>query len=509
MPHPAGPDVAPYAAAAPRGACPPRFPGSAGRRAGRAAEVRANDTDYAFRATSVVHLADRRDRRRRRAGLTPDGDAATTAPLYVARVRPARRGRLLHQPEPRRALGRQRAERRTTPRAVLGHPHPAARARSATARAGTGHAVRAAARRRRRRSTRCCPAPTAARWTRSSTSCGWSRTSGRSAACGTPATSPPAASPMSCASCRTSLGRAGRPRRALARRHVLAAGPARGQRGRLHVDRRRRPARHRRCTGGATTASISAGQLLLADMGVETDELYTADVTRTLPVDGEWSPAQRQVYRAVQEAQAAGIAEVKAGADFLAAHRAAMYVLADHLHTWGILPVTADVSLRRRPRAPGRRAAPPVHAARHVAHARHRRPRLRARPQRDVPRRPAAGRLRAHRRARPVLPGQRPVGPGRVPRHRRAHRGRHRWSPTATPVNLSATLPRDPDEITAWMRDVQNTPAAARERRTSRCGRSAGCRAGWSSRTPSWSSASAARPARAGSASTPPTAGSS
>ena len=43
---------------------------------------------------------------------------------------------------------------------------------------------------------------------------------------------------------------------------------------------------HRRCTGGATTASIAPGQLLLADMGVETDELYTADVTRTMPVDG-------------------------------------------------------------------------------------------------------------------------------------------------------------------------------------------------------------------------------
>ena len=40
----------------------------------------------------------------------------------------------------------------------------------------------------------------------------------------------------------------------------------------------------------------------------------------------------------MQEAQAAGIAEVKAGADFLAAHRAAMWVLADHLHSWGILP---------------------------------------------------------------------------------------------------------------------------------------------------------------------------
>ena len=95
------------------------------------------------------------------------------------------------------------------------------------------------------------------------------------------------------------------------------------------------------------------GQLLLADMGVETDELYTADVTRTLPIDGRYTPDQLRIYRAVYEAQTAGIAEVKAGADFLAAHRAAMWVLADHLHSWGILPVTADVSCADDPERPG------------------------------------------------------------------------------------------------------------------------------------------------------------
>ena len=89
------------------------------------------------------------------------------------------------------------------------------------------------------------------------------------------------------------------------------------------------------------------------------------------------------------EAQAAGIAEVKAGADFLAAHRAAMWVLADHLHCWGVLPVPAEVVLRRRPGAARRRPAPPLHAARHLAHARHRRARLRAGARRGLPRRHA------------------------------------------------------------------------------------------------------------------------
>ena len=99
--------------------------------------------------------------------------------------------------------------------------------------------------------------------------------------------------------------------------------------------------------------SVEAGQLLLADMGAETDQLYTADVTRTLPVSGRWSPAQLKVYRAVQEAQAAGMAEVKAGADFLAAHRAAMWVLADYLHSWGIVAEPPRVSCAEDPDKPG------------------------------------------------------------------------------------------------------------------------------------------------------------
>ncbi|MHA3703171.1 aminopeptidase P family protein [Jatrophihabitans sp. YIM 134969] len=98
---------------------------------------------------------------------------------------------------------------------------------------------------------------------------------------------------------------------------------------------------------------IEDGQLLLADMGVETTSMYTADVTRTLPVNGRWTEDQLKVYRAVFEAQAAGIDAVKAGADYLAANRAAMWVLADHLHHWGILPVTAEVSCGDDPEAPG------------------------------------------------------------------------------------------------------------------------------------------------------------
>ncbi|KQS65749.1 aminopeptidase P family protein [Modestobacter sp. Leaf380] len=98
---------------------------------------------------------------------------------------------------------------------------------------------------------------------------------------------------------------------------------------------------------------IVAGQLLLADMGVETTSLYTADVTRTMPVSGSWTPVQRRVYDAVREAHLAGIAEVRAGNAFLAAHAAAQWVLADHLHRWGVTAWSADDALHPDLARPG------------------------------------------------------------------------------------------------------------------------------------------------------------
>jgi Xaa-Pro aminopeptidase len=101
---------------------------------------------------------------------------------------------------------------------------------------------------------------------------------------------------------------------------------------------------------------VVAGQLLLADMGVESTSLYTADITRTLPVDGAWTPLQRRVYGAVQEANRAGIAEVRAGNPFLAAHHAAQWVLADYLRHWGVLEHKPDDALHPDPARPGAQA---------------------------------------------------------------------------------------------------------------------------------------------------------
>jgi Xaa-Pro aminopeptidase len=91
------------------------------------------------------------------------------------------------------------------------------------------------------------------------------------------------------------------------------------------------------------TGEVREGDLVLIDAGVEVDSLYTADITRTLPVSGTFTDAQREVYDAVYAAQEAGIAAVKPGAKFSDVHAAAIRVIAEHLHAWGLLPEGVSV----------------------------------------------------------------------------------------------------------------------------------------------------------------------
>lgn len=92
---------------------------------------------------------------------------------------------------------------------------------------------------------------------------------------------------------------------------------------------------------------VQSGDMLLLDAGVECDYLYTADVTRTMPINGTFSATQRRIYELVLKAQRAGIAAVKPGAKFSEPHEAAMRVIADGLFELGILDVEPDVALRR------------------------------------------------------------------------------------------------------------------------------------------------------------------
>ncbi|WP_431040948.1 aminopeptidase P family protein [Streptomyces sp. P1-3] len=92
---------------------------------------------------------------------------------------------------------------------------------------------------------------------------------------------------------------------------------------------------------------LDARELLLLDAGVETDTLYTADITRTLPLSGRFTSVQRQVYDLVLAAQEAGIAALKPGASFRDFHRACMRVISEGLAEWGVLK-SAEGDFHRR-----------------------------------------------------------------------------------------------------------------------------------------------------------------
>ena len=94
--------------------------------------------------------------------------------------------------------------------------------------------------------------------------------------------------------------------------------------------------------------AVEPGQLVLVDAGVEVDSLYTADVTRTIPVDGRFTEAQRRIYQAVLDAADAAFARAGTpGCRFKDVHAAAMEVIAARLEEWGMLPegVSATDSL--------------------------------------------------------------------------------------------------------------------------------------------------------------------
>lgn len=82
---------------------------------------------------------------------------------------------------------------------------------------------------------------------------------------------------------------------------------------------------------------LEAGDLLLADVGAETEGGWAGDVTRTWPVSGRFSATQRDFYQLVLEAQRRAIAAVGPGTRYRNVHVLACQTLAAGLVDLGIL----------------------------------------------------------------------------------------------------------------------------------------------------------------------------
>ena len=91
----------------------------------------------------------------------------------------------------------------------------------------------------------------------------------------------------------------------------------------------------------ANNTQLRDGDLLLIDAGCELDG-YASDITRTFPVNGKFSPAQKDLYELVLAAQAAAIEKVAPGQHWNAPHEAALAVLAQGFVDFGLCAGTVD-----------------------------------------------------------------------------------------------------------------------------------------------------------------------
>ena len=90
-----------------------------------------------------------------------------------------------------------------------------------------------------------------------------------------------------------------------------------------------------------------AGDVVVIDIGAEVHG-YSADVTRTIPVSGTYSPEQRTIYELVYRAQEAGIQATRAGNAFFASNSEASRVLAEGLAELGLISSASDAGGLRR-----------------------------------------------------------------------------------------------------------------------------------------------------------------
>jgi Xaa-Pro aminopeptidase len=91
---------------------------------------------------------------------------------------------------------------------------------------------------------------------------------------------------------------------------------------------------------------LRTGELLLVDAGAEV-ELFSGDLTRTVPVSGKFTTAQRDLYDVVLAANQAGIAGATVGGDIDSIHRTCLRILTQGLLDFGWIEGSLDAALEQ------------------------------------------------------------------------------------------------------------------------------------------------------------------
>jgi Xaa-Pro aminopeptidase len=97
----------------------------------------------------------------------------------------------------------------------------------------------------------------------------------------------------------------------------------------------------------ANNAPLNDGDLLLIDAGCSVSDYYNGDITRTFPINGRFSPEQRDLYSLVLAAQEAAIAKVSPGSTAEAVHETAVRVLVEGLLELGLLRGSVDAVIEQ------------------------------------------------------------------------------------------------------------------------------------------------------------------
>lgn len=92
---------------------------------------------------------------------------------------------------------------------------------------------------------------------------------------------------------------------------------------------------------------INRGEVIVIDIGAEYG-MYTADVTRTIPISGKFTKEQAAIYQIVYDAQEAAFKKIKPGGAIREPHEASARVVTEGLLKLGILKGTVEENLRTR-----------------------------------------------------------------------------------------------------------------------------------------------------------------
>ncbi|MCK4336450.1 MAG: Xaa-Pro dipeptidase, partial [Candidatus Aminicenantes bacterium] len=87
---------------------------------------------------------------------------------------------------------------------------------------------------------------------------------------------------------------------------------------------------------------LEDGRLLVVDSGAESPMNYASDITRTFPVNGKFTPKQKDIYEIVYNAQMSSIKAIKPGASNKNIHLMAARIIADGLKGMGLMKGNMD-----------------------------------------------------------------------------------------------------------------------------------------------------------------------